>query len=60
MEDLSNDHKDRPNQHKKSHKLYNETRHPVFEFYGQPMKTKTVTWSEFPNRGKAIVEQILA
>ena len=24
------------------------------------MKTKTQTWSEFSNRGKAIVEQILA
>ena len=24
------------------------------------METKTTTWSTFPNRGKAIVEQILA
>ena len=24
------------------------------------METKTTTWSEFPNGGKAIVEQILA
>ena len=24
------------------------------------METETTTWSEFPNRGKVIVEQILA
>ena len=29
MEHLSNDHKDRPNQHENSHKLYDETEHPV-------------------------------
>ena len=26
----------------------------------KPMETETATWSEFPNGGKAIVEQILA
>ena len=30
------------------------------EFNGKSMETETTTWSEFPNRGKAIVEQILA
>ena len=30
-----------------------------FEFIGKSMETET-TWSEFPNEGKAIVEQILA
>ena len=31
-----------------------------FEFDGKSMKTETTTWSEFPNGGKVIVEQILA
>ena len=30
------------------------------EFDGKSMETETTTWSEFPNGGKAIVEQILA
>ena len=30
------------------------------EFDGKSMETETKTWSEFPNGGKAIVEQILA
>ena len=29
------------------------------EFDGKTMQTETTTWSEFPNEGKAIVEQIL-
>ena len=31
-----------------------------FEFIGKSMETETTTWSEFPNGGKAIVEQIPA
>ena len=31
-----------------------------FEFIGKSMETETTTWSEFPNGGKVIVEQILA
>ena len=30
------------------------------EFYEKSMETETIPWSEFPNGGKAIVEQILA
>ena len=30
------------------------------EFDGKSMETETTTWSEFPNGGKAIAEQILA
>ena len=30
------------------------------EFDGNSMETETTTWSELPNGGKAIVEQILA
>ena len=29
------------------------------EYYGKSMETETTTWSEFPNGGKAIAEQIL-
>ena len=31
-----------------------------WQFDGKSMETETVTWSEFANGGKAIVEQILA
>ena len=30
------------------------------EYDGKSMETETTTWSEFPNGGKAIAEQILA
>ena len=30
------------------------------ELDGKSMETETITWSEFPSGGKAIVEQILA
>ena len=30
------------------------------EFDGESMETETTTWSEFPNEGKAIAEQLLA
>ena len=30
------------------------------EFDGKSLETETKTWAEFPNGGKAIVEQILA
>ena len=30
-----------------------------FEFVGKSMETETTAWSEFPNGGKAIVEQVL-
>ena len=31
-----------------------------YEFDGKSTETETQTWSEFPNRGKAIIERILA
>ena len=31
-----------------------------FDFDGQSVKIQTATWSEFPNEGEIIVEQILA
>ena len=33
MEHLPNDHKDHPNQHESSHKLYNETGHPFLVYW---------------------------
>ena len=43
MEHLSNDHKDRPDQHENGNTLCNETGHPV----GKSMETETTTLSEF-------------
>ena len=61
VEHLSNDHEDNSNQHRNNHKLCNETQDiPFFEFDRKSMETETTTQLEFPNRGKAIVEQILA
>ena len=37
---------------------WNEASH--CEFDGKSMETETTIWSEFPNGGKAIAEQILA
>ena len=31
-----------------------------FKFIAKSMETETTTWSDFPNGGKTIVEQILA
>ena len=59
MEHLSNDHEYSPNQHENSHKLVDETGHRC-ESDGKSVETETITWSEFPNGGAAIVEQILA
>ena len=59
MGHVSNDHKHHSNQHKNSHKLCNETGHPIFSLMESQWKL-TQTWSEFPNEGKVILEQILA
>ena len=58
MEHLSNDHEDHPNQHKNSHKLCNETAHLVLSLLESQWKLRQQ--QEFPNGGKAIIEQILA
>ena len=50
MEHLSNDYKDHPNQHENSHKLCNETGHPLANFME----------SQWRLRGKANAVQILA
>ena len=54
-----NDHKDHPNQHENSQVMQgNGASH--CEYDGKSMETDTTIWPEFPYRGKAIVEQILA
>ena len=58
MEDLSNNHKDHPNQHKNSLKAMQWSKVFCCEYDGTSKETETA-WSEFPNGGKAIVEQIL-
>ena len=40
MEHLSNDHKDHSNQHGNSHKLCDETGHPVMNLMGKSMETE--------------------
>ena len=60
MEHCSNDHEDCPNQHKNSHKLCNETRYPVVNMMESQWKLRKQHDQDFPNGGKAIVEQILA
>ena len=40
QEHLSNDYKDHPNQHKKSHKLCDETGHPVLSFVESQRKLR--------------------
>ena len=52
MEHLLNDHEDHSNQHEISHKLCDETGDPLVNLMERQWK--------FPNRGKAIAEQILA
>ena len=62
---LPNDHEDLLNQHKNSHKPHGETGNPVSSLLksqwklGQKVNGNRL-YSEFPNEGKAIVEQILA
>ena len=60
MEHLSNDHEDRPNHHKNSHKLVIRGNGASGCEYGKSMETETTTSSEFPNGGKPIAELILA
>ena len=59
MDHLSSDHKESPNQQENSHKKCNELGKPIVND-GKSKETETTTWSEFPNGGKAIIEQILA
>ena len=52
MEHLSNDHEDRPNQHENSHKLCNETDHPVVNMMESQWKLRQEHDQNFPMEGK--------
>ena len=46
MKHLSNDHKDHPNQHENSHKLCDETGHPVVDLMGSQLKLRRISVSD--------------
>ena len=48
MEHLSNDHEDRPNQHKNSHKLCVEAVHPVVNIMKSQWKMRQQHGQNFP------------
>ena len=51
MEHLSNDQKDHPNQHENSHKLYDETGHPILSVKKSQWKLRQ-HYQNFPIEGK--------
>ena len=53
MEDLSNDHEDRPNQHQSSHKLFNEIGHAVLRLTKSQWKLRQ-KHQNFPMEGKSL------
>ena len=54
MEHLSNDHEDHPNQHKNSHKLFDETGHPVVNLIKSQWKLRQQYDQNFPMEGKPV------
>ena len=50
---LSNDHEDRPNRHENSHKLYDETGHPVLSLTESQWKLRQ-QHQNFPMEGKQL------
>lgn len=59
MVHLSNVHEDHHNQHENIHNMCNGKEHPLFKFEKNTKENGIKTWSEFPNRGKPTVNQIL-
>ena len=57
MEHLSNDHKDHPNQHKNSHKLCNETGHPVYSLMECQWKLRQQHDQNFRMEGKLLLNK---
>ena len=51
-ENLSNDLRDRPNQHENNHKLCNETKHPVLSLLESQWKQRQQ--QNFPMEGKPL------
>ena len=54
MEHLSNDHGERPNHHKNSHKPCDETGHPVFSWLENQWKLRQQHNQNFPMEGKPL------
>ena len=54
MKQLSNDHEDRPNHHKNSHKLCNETGHSVANLMENQWKLRQQHDQNFPMEGKIL------
>ena len=54
MEDLSNDHEDHSNQHENSHKLCDETGHPVVNLMKSQWKLRQQHDQNFPMEGKPL------
>ena len=54
MEHLSNDHEDCLNQHKNSHKLYDETGHPVLSLMKSQWKLRQQHDQNVPMEGKPL------
>ena len=52
MEHLSNDNEDHPNQHENSHKLRDETGHPVLSLLESQWKLRQQHDQNFPMEGK--------
>ena len=54
MEHLSNDQEDRLNQHKNSHKLCDETEHPIVNLMESQWKLREQYDQNFPIEGKPL------
>ena len=54
MKHLLNDHKDYPNQHENSHKLSNETGHPIMNLMKRQWKLRKQHDQIFPMEGKPL------
>ena len=54
MEHVLNDHEDHPNQHKNSHKLSDETEHPVVNLIENQWKLRQQHDQNFPMERKPL------
>ena len=60
MEHLSNDHEDCPNQHENSHKLCDETGHPIVNLMESQWKLRQQHDQNFPIEGSSVIWGLLA